>query len=125
MKSKEFIEAKLNELYFMFDNVQIRYEFRANTISHIIEIIPLSFFDCNEDYMRSEAKIEDEFEALFPQENIVFISEGSLTEIRNIDLVLGYDTIKFNNEGSCIDFVVDGFNDNVKFQEFNNYALAA
>lgn len=125
MKSIEFLETKLNELYAKFSDVKIRYEYRANTYSHLIEIIPLSFFEGNEEYISLEANIEDEFEASFPNENIVFISEGSLSEINNPDLKLGYDVIKYNNEVLNIDFIVDGFSEIVDCQHSYNYALAA
>ena len=93
MKSIEFLETKLNELYAKFSDVKIRYEYRANTYSHLIEIIPLSFFEGNEEYISLEAKIEDEFEASFPNENIVFISKGSLSEINNPEFTLGYELL--------------------------------
>lgn len=123
MKSKEFIEDKLNELYAKFSDIKIRYEYRANTYSHLIEVIPLCFFEENEDYIILETQIEDEFETLFPNENIVFISEGSLSEIVNPDFKLGYDSIKFDIEVFKVDFIVEGFNENVQYS--NNYALAA
>ncbi|OIP05777.1 MAG: hypothetical protein AUJ97_00150 [Bacteroidetes bacterium CG2_30_32_10] len=125
MKSKEFIEAKLNELYNKFSDIKIRYEYRANTFSHLIEIIPIGFFEGNEDYIILEAEIEDEFEASFPDENIVFISEGSLSEIVNPDFKLGYNSIKFDNEVFNFDFIIEGFSENVDFQYSNTYALAA
>lgn len=125
MKSIEFLETKLNELYAKFSDVKIRYEYRANTFSHLVEIMPLSFFEGNEEYINLETKIEDEFEASFPNENIVFISEGSLSEINNPDLKLGYDVFKFDNEVSNIDFIVEGFSETVDYQCSNNYALAA
>jgi len=98
MKSKEFIKAKLNYLYAIFNEVKIRYEYRANTFSHLIEIIPLSFFEKNEEYMIIESEIEEEFESLFLNENILFISEGSLSEIINPEFQLGYNEFKFDNE---------------------------
>ncbi|MBN2164638.1 MAG: hypothetical protein JW717_00005 [Marinilabiliaceae bacterium] len=125
MKSIEFLETKLNELYAKFSDVKIRYEYRANTYSHLVEIIPLSFFEASEEYMTIEANIEDEFESIFPSENIVFISEGSLSEINNPEFILGYEVIKFDNEALNIDFIVEGFSEIVDYQYSNNYALAA
>ena len=90
MTAKDFTEERLRLLASKFIDIQIRYEYRANTRSHLIEIIPLSFFEENESYFEEEAKIEDEFEQLFPSENIVFISKGSLIAIKKADLELGY-----------------------------------
>lgn len=125
MTAQGFIEEKLRALALKFIDIKIRYEYRANTYSHLIEIIPLSFFEGNKDYFEDEAKIEDEFEQLFPTENIVFISEGSLTAIKKADLELGYDKISFENTSYIIDFEIFGYSDNVQSLGFENYALAA
>ena len=89
MKSKKFIKEKLELLFAQFNDIKIRYEYTANTYSHLIEVTPLDFFEENERYMTLEAKLEEEFESLFPRENIVFISEGSLSEIRSAEFELG------------------------------------
>jgi hypothetical protein len=125
MKAKEFIENKLNYLYHKFNDIKIRYEYRVNTSSHLIEIIPLSFFEKDMEYMVVESEIEDEFETKFPNENILFISEGSLSEIINPDLLFGYNEIKFDNDRFNMDFIFEGFNSSIEFQNVNNYALAA
>lgn len=125
MKSKEFIVDKLNYLYSIFNDIKIRYEYRSNTFSHLIEIIPLSFFEKNEEYMAIESEIEEEFESKFLDENILFISEESLSEIINPEFKLGYDEIKFNNVALSINFVIKGYNVNDDIYNSNNYALAA
>lgn len=125
MKSKEFIEQKINQVFSQFSDIKIQYEYRANTYSHLIEVTPLVFFKENERYITLETAIEDEFESLFPNENIVFISEGSLSEINSPDIKLGYGSITFENEVVNIDFIVDGFSEDVDCQCSNNYALAA
>ncbi|TKG95207.1 hypothetical protein EYV94_10880 [Puteibacter caeruleilacunae] len=124
MNSRKFIETKLNELYSRFTEVKIRYEFRTNTNSHIIEIIPLSFFEENREYMSVEAEIEEEFETSFPNENILFVSEDSLTEVVSPMFELGYESIIFDNEEFSLEFDVEGFTECVEFWD-SNYALAA
>lgn len=125
MNSKEFLIERLKELFSRFEDIKIRYEYRKNTCSHIIEVIPLAVFKKDEDYMFAEAKLEDEFEQLFPQQDIVFISEGSLTEIKNPDLLLGYDSMIFDNTGFDTKFIVEGFSEEVNVAGCENYALAA
>ena len=126
MKARDYIENKLNELVSRFDDIQIRYEYRNNTRSHLVEIIPLSFFEENEEYFEEEVAFEDEFEQLFPSENIVFISEGSLTEIKTPHLKLGYEKIKFNNEVFTYFPQLDSFSEAIETTGCeNNYALAA
>jgi len=124
MNSKEFLTEKLNELFSKFEGVQIRYEYRVNTQSHIVEVIPLNFFEGNE-YMEAEAMIEEEFESLYQQENIVFISEGSLTEIKHAELELGYDKIILDYGKSNFEFEVSGFSEIVLHFDYQNFALAA
>jgi len=125
MIAKDFIEEKLRILASKFIDIQIRYEYRVNTNSHLIEIIPLSFFEGNESYFEKETKLEDEFEQLFPSENIVFISEGSLTVIKKADLEFGYDKISFNNNTVIINFEVIGYSEGIESHGIENYALAA
>jgi hypothetical protein len=125
MKANEYIEKKLKELSSEFTEVKIRYEYRATTQSHIIEVIPLSFIKNNEAYLLKEATIEEEFEKLFPMEDIIFISEDSLTEIRKAELELGYDKIFFNASDSIIEFVVIGYSDSIIQPNHEDFALAA
>ncbi len=124
MKSNVFLKEKLKELYSKFKEIKIRYEYCKSTYSHIIEVTPLSIFNNNEEYMRAEEALENKFENLYPKENIVFISDGFLTEIRDTDLTLGYETITFDNEGGSTEFIVEDFINGIEFHE-NNYALAA
>lgn len=125
MKAQEFIEKKLIELSTKYKEVKIRYEYRANTQSHIVEIIPLSFYENNSSYLAEEVDFENQFEALYPLENIVFISEDSLTEIKNPILELGYSNIIFEYSNYNKVFEVPGYSEIIESWECENYALAA
>jgi hypothetical protein len=125
MKANDFIIEKLKQLAEKIKEIQIRYEFRNSTQSHLVEIIPLRIFEEDEAYMKEEAKLEAEFEQLYPTEEIIFISEGSLTEIITEELELGYDKIRFKNETSDIEFVIEGYNDTVETRNNHDYSLAA
>ena len=127
MKAIEYLEIKLQELTVKFEEIRIRYEFRENTQSHLVEIIPSSLFEKNETYLKEEAKIEDEFENLYPTENIIFITKGSLTEIKKVDLTFGYDKITFDNDYLPYEFIVsEGYSETMVAPcGENNYALAA
>lgn len=98
MKSKEFIKKQLGGISKKYLGIKIRYEYRESTNSHIIEVIPLNLFDTNPGYIEDEINLEEEFENNFPNENIVFISEDSLTEIRMPDWVSGSNNFSFENE---------------------------
>ncbi len=125
MQTVDFIENWLKNIAINFQEAKIRYEYRKSTQSHLIEILPLAFFEQEEAYLMEELKFEDEFEKLFPNENVVFISEDSLTKIQHSDFELGYNNFVFdnsNNSGFNIEIV--GVGEESSVCEFN-FALAA
>lgn len=89
MRAKDFIEEKLRYLTSTFTHIQVKYEYLPGTRSHLVEIIPAEFMVANEDYMKEEARITEEFEQLFPSETIDFISDDSDIKIEHPDLELG------------------------------------
>lgn len=126
MNSQEFIIDKLRNLSYKYSDLKIRYEFRANTLSHIIEILPVTFFETKLEFIVDEVELEKEFEQAYPIENIVFVSENSLTEIRRVDLELGYDGKIYIYSDSLPEFEVVGYSDVIETTMLqNNYALAA
>jgi len=126
MNSQEFIIDKLRNLSYKYSDLKIRYEFRANTLSHIIEILPVTFFETKLEFIVDEVELEKEFEQAYPLENIVFVSENSLTEIRRVDLELGYDGKIYIYSDSLPEFEVVGYSDVIETTMLQNtYALAA
>lgn len=90
MKEAEvFIHEKLNILYDSIPNIKIRYEYMESLRSYFIEILPVELFKSNIDYIEFEMEIEEEFENLYDEE-ILFITKGSLCEINNATFTLGY-----------------------------------
>jgi hypothetical protein len=123
MTSKNFIKDKLTQIWNCFPEVQFRYEFKIHTNTHVIEVIPFSVFEGNEEYMRTESDFEYEFEQMFPEEDILFISEGSLTQIKNVEYQLGPKNLNFKNEVSEFNYT---FIDIEKpIDNTSNFALAA
>lgn len=92
--AKEFLLDNLSNLAGLFPVIHIRYENRNN--KHIVEVIPLSVYESDEDYLKAEMYIEKHFEVLFPEEEIVFISENSLTQIKYVDYEFGKDLISMD-----------------------------
>lgn len=126
MSSQEFIISRLIDLFSKIKGVKIRYEFRASTLSHIVEVVPFSIFEESLEYLTYEALLEQQFEQLYPLENIVFVSDGSLTEIRKADFELGYNEIPIDYFGSHIEFEVTGYSNVVETELLKeNFALAA
>jgi len=109
MTAQDFILKRLNRIVSLFSDIRFRYEVRSVN-NHIIEVTPLSIYNDNEDYLKAEADFENEFEYLFPDDQILFVSEDSLTQIRNVQFefcnnILGYkigiiETTQLVNEQS-------------------------
>lgn len=125
MNSKEFLDKKLNNLAFKFDTIKIRYEYRESTNSHLIEVLPFGVFNNNDAYISEEVSIMDDFEENFPTENIVFISEDSLSEVRNTDKIYGYDKINIDVSCQGFDFNIEGIAKYVDNSDSKLYAIAA
>lgn len=130
MNSIDFLSNCLEILHDKFSSCNIRYEFVPNTKVHLIEVTPVDFYN-DELYINEELILEEEFENLYPDEEIVFISENSLNKIQDPLLELyskkeGELSADFNVKDNSIDFVEyvaeDYKNENVIE---NNYALAA
>jgi hypothetical protein len=94
--AKDFLIENLNRISVLFPEVNIRYEYRSSTNSHIIEVIPLSVFKNNDNYIIAEINLEESFEEQFPNEDLVFISEDSLTTINNAEFAFGNNLMSFD-----------------------------
>ena len=119
--AKEFLIDNLNWLSETFPEIHIRYEIDTNY--HIIEVVPISVFNNNEDYLKAEMFVENRFEEMFPNEEILFISEDSLTKIKNAEYEFGKDLISMDI-GIETPVKLSGDYDS-KFAGKMNYALAA
>lgn len=81
MTPSEFINKKIEYLKFKFKDIEIKYQYKITTDTHIIKISPLSLYKNNIEYLFDENDFENEFNKLYPFEEILFISEDSLTKI--------------------------------------------
>ncbi len=123
--SYKFIEQRIKMLFDMFPKANIRYEFRENRNTHLVEVTPLHFYDSDR-YKLKETEIEDEFEYLFPSENIIFISENSLNKIiepniEHLGEIRGKVCMIASFNGAEYNFI----NIPTNYAGENNYALAA
>jgi len=122
--AEDFLIDNLNHLSELFPEIHIRYEFRKNTNSHIIEVIPLSVFENSEDYIKAEVILEKQFEKLFPDGDIIFVSEDSLTKIKNAGYEFGKNQISFDPGILENSVISNGYNEEFNGNEIN-YAIAA
>ncbi len=88
MNSTDLIKKELKLLSSLIDDIEIRYEFKKSIYTHFVEIKPLDFFNSNNLYIDKEIELEEKFTELFPNEDLVFISEDSLCKIEKPDLIL-------------------------------------
>lgn len=125
MNSTDLIKDELQLLFSLIEGIEIRYEFKKSILTHFIEVKPLDLFDSNNLYIEKEIALEDKFSKLFPNEDLVFISQNSLSKIENPDLILPFK-ITYKQEKKSFNFVdvlIKGFETEVYSE--NNYALAA
>lgn len=125
MTPKNFIIRRLNELRNIFPELSFKYKFNQHTSTHIIDVRPLDCFSSNQDYIKYEADFSYEFDNLFSPETILFISENSLTEIKNPDFVFNTNqfSLDFQIPQPAINYMTGLVETNFEFKI--EYALAA
>jgi hypothetical protein len=126
MNPKEFIKTRLNELRNFFPELSFKYKFNKITSTHIVDVRPVEYYESNEDYIRYEANFCYEFDNKFFPESIMFISEDSLTKIKDPDFVFNANQFSEDLQPPPITFQV---NDIITKTEYisgeTTYALAA
>jgi hypothetical protein len=139
-----FLKNKLEFLTNEIEGIMYRYEFRESSQSHVIEITPREIYENNKVYRDLELKIEQEFENNFPQEEILFVTEGSLIKISNtnisfsgksiiqdtvneVDVIDNYECFEYLSKFySCFEYEVEKTEKACsKEDNHNTYALAA
>lgn len=125
MTPRNFIIRRLNELRNIFPELSFKYKFNQHSSTHIIDVRPLDCFSSNQDYIKYEADFSYEFDNLFSPETILFISENSLTEIKNPDFVFNTNqfSLDFQVPQPAINYIAGLVETNFEFKI--EYALAA
>lgn len=80
MKAQNFIEEKIKMLKNKYPDMSFRYGYQDFNLTHIIEVLPLSEYESNDNYINDEIDIVLEFDNIF-SETILFVSENSLTKL--------------------------------------------
>lgn len=81
MESIKYLIEKLKILHDKCENLNIRYEYKSLLNTHVIDVRPKDVFENEEFYAHLQLSLEDEFENLYPLEEILFISNESLMSI--------------------------------------------
>ncbi|QEE49595.1 hypothetical protein FUA48_08375 [Flavobacterium alkalisoli] len=89
MESIEFLKKQLNNIYESLPYLEIKYEYKLKINTHIIEVKPIHCYEKDSQYIRQQIVLEELFENMFPDEEILFMSENILIGIDNPILELG------------------------------------
>jgi hypothetical protein len=88
MTSQEYIRKALDAFIDTFCSARVRYEYDANAQTHFVEIVPNEIYHSRNDYISWESEMFDRFVALYPTENICFISDDALVGIAQAEYTL-------------------------------------
>ena len=92
-KAREYILDQLKELHIRVEGIKIRYEFNDDLNTHLVEVLPLSLYEDNQEYILAEMEFEEEFRTEFPEEEILFVSADSLNQVENASFSFPYQVI--------------------------------
>lgn len=127
MKPVDFIVDTLKELHVKFPNCHIKYEFDELINVHIVEVLPLSFYE-NEEYMEYESDLFESFSELFPSEELLFVSEDSLNRVTHPSFEIHSEQIG-ELKTDFLEFPTPSFigshDESYQPKEMSNFALAA
>jgi len=125
-EAKAFLISNLKKIFLKLENVEISYEFRDSSQTHIIEVKPNSIYKTCEKYIREEIELENSFYENFPSETMLFITEDSLSKIKSPDLVLKYK-LAYNIANTYTPILLSSLLSKNQLANAgeNNYALAA
>ncbi|MFK5878720.1 MAG: hypothetical protein QM478_04395 [Flavobacteriaceae bacterium] len=89
MKSIDYLKENLKNLHNSCSYLEIKYEYRDYMNTHIIEVKPVHCFSKDEKYAEGQVLLEEKFEELFPEEELLFITKNELISVENPILILG------------------------------------
>lgn len=88
MNATEYIQDRLRRLADEFLGISLKYEYKADSSIHFVEVLPAELYHHDRDYAIAEDKIIMDFIKNFPDENICFITDDSYVKIENPSFVL-------------------------------------
>ncbi|MFC4723033.1 hypothetical protein ACFO5O_11925 [Geojedonia litorea] len=83
MESITFLKNNLVSLHNVCPYLDIAYEYRDYINTHIIKVKPIECYNSDNLYIDQQISLENEFEDLFPNQEVLFITENELIEIKN------------------------------------------
>ncbi len=78
----------MSDFIVQFPQTRVRYEYDSLSDVHFIEVVPSSVYHLDDVYIGWETKMYDKFVALYPDQNICFISDDALVGLENVQVEL-------------------------------------
>jgi hypothetical protein len=98
MNSKLYIKDKLRNLVEKFPQMTFLYQFDEIDQTHIVEVLPFTKYEEDNDYKNDEGDLTFEFDRMFFPETIMFVSENSLTRVNELEEVFKRESfLAFDN----------------------------
>jgi hypothetical protein len=73
----------LENMVSLFPFLKVKYEFEPIGLCHYVQVLPSTSYHNNQEYIRFEMSLEDNFGSFYKDEDVCFLTEGSLYEITN------------------------------------------
>lgn len=119
---KQYIKKFLEATHKVFPSILFRCEFRYYNNTFVIEVMPIEMYN-DKEYEILEYNFTKEFETLYPEYSVLFISTDSLTEIKDPIFCVGYESLPPYINETQNNFSTEAFQP--VYQPNINYALAA
>lgn len=84
MTAKEFVIENAKVITERFPITSCRYQIDEFEQSHYIEVLPKQIFESSDDFALFQCDVISEFMDEFPNQSIIFITEGDLVEISDV-----------------------------------------
>ena len=76
-----FIIDNLKKIHALLKCVSLKYEYDKYSMMHIVEVMPLETYKEKESYINWEIDLTNQLADKYPTEEILFVSEDSLTKV--------------------------------------------
>ena len=76
-----FIIDNLKKIHALLKSVSLKYEYDKYSMMHIVEVMPLETYEKKESYINQEIDLTNQLADKYPTEEILFVSEDSLTKV--------------------------------------------
>lgn len=88
MEAKEFIATELELFVKRFTKTRVRYEYDQDSSVHFVEVVPNEVYHFDDEYIKWEDDVYERFIAMFPYQNICFVSDDDPIGVDYPELIL-------------------------------------